>query len=358
MNTLLLAPELFSGNGGIPRILRLYLQALRELAAPRERVEFVTLNDPGPPAAGDPAAAADDRLAGGDACGGRKGRFIRCALRRSRGADRLVCGHVAQLPVAWLARRLHPRLRYVLIAHGIEVWRPFRLTERVALRGAAQVWCVSAHTRRELLRRIALPEERCLVLPNALDPSFSIAAGRPLAACPPVILTVTRLAHADRYKGVDRLIAALPAIRSAEPAARLKIVGEGDDLPRLRRLADGLGLPAGTIEFTGFLDDRRLEEEMGACRLFALPSTAEGFGLVFLEAMARGRPCVGAAAGGVPEVLSPATGLLVPPADAAALAAACAAGLARAWDEQAILARARHFSYSPFKDRLASILAA
>lgn len=348
---LLLAPEIFSSEGGIPRILQSYLRAL---AATPAEVRLVSLNDPAINPAdlalhGSPAT----KLAVG--CNRRKSDFIRAALRLSRGCPDLVCGHVAQLPVAWLARRLNPRLRYYLVAHGIEVWRPFTAPERLALRGAERIFCVSDYTRRELLRHCPLPAGRAVVLPNALDAGFPIARGVPLAECAPVILTVTRLTFADRYKGVEDLIAALPAIRREMPGAQLRIVGRGDDVERLRAVAAGAGC-ADAVAFLGFVDDDTLREEIRRCRLFALPSKKEGFGLVFLEAMASSRPCLGAEAGGVPEVIDASSGVLVPYGDLAAIAAGAVSALRQTWDEDAILARAAHFSFTRFQQRLGEAL--
>mgnify|MGYP001557697679 CR=1 FL=1 len=240
--------------------------------------------------------------------------------------------------------------------HGIEVWRPFTLAERWALRGARRVFFVSDYTRRELLKRCPLPAGRAVVLPNALDPAFPIAAV-PVGEGAPVILVVTRLTHPDRYKGVDHLIAAMPAIRAALPDVTLRIVGRGDDLPRLQTLRNRLGLRS-AVEFLGYVDDRRLAAEFAACRLFALPSEREGFGLVFLEAMASGRPCLGANAVGIPEVITADTGMLAEFGDVPGLAAAAVTALRRTWDQEAILARARHFSYSQFKAHLASLRSA
>jgi glycosyltransferase involved in cell wall biosynthesis len=79
---------------------------------------------------------------------------------------------------------------------------------------------------------------------------------------------------------------------------------------------------------------------------------------VFLEAMANGRPCLGARAGGIPEVITEDSGVLVNYGDIPGIAAASLAALRRTWDEEAILARARHFSYSQFKAHLASLLSA
>jgi phosphatidylinositol alpha-1,6-mannosyltransferase len=351
---LLLVPEIFSSEGGISRLMRTYLKALCDLAAPAGTVRLLALNDPTISAAS-LAAYSNDRLQSWSACGRRKFQFIRDTLRLSRGYDTLICGHVFMLPAAWLARLLNPRLRYYLVAHGIEVWRPFSFAERLALRGATKILCVSDYTRRELTRHCPLPNDRTAVLPNALDPSFAIARGRPLPECPPVILTVTRLTHADRYKGVEHLIAALPAIRAAIPDATLRIIGRGDDVPRLTALRDSLGLTA-AIDFLGYVDDQRLTEELLTCRLFALPSEREGFGLVFLEAMAHSRPCLAARAGGAPEVLTDDTGVLAPYGDIPALASAAVNALRRDWNESAILARARSFAYPTFVAKLGAEL--
>jgi asparagine synthase (glutamine-hydrolysing) len=354
--TLLLAPEIFSSEGGIPRILCSYLKALCDLAAPDDFVRLLTLNDATIPP-GDVAMYGGARLTAARACRRHKARFILETLRLARGCDTLVCGHVFMLPAAWLARQFNPRLRYFLVAHGIEVWRPFSLPERVALRGATKVLCVSDYTRRELLKNCALPASRAVVLPNTLDPHFPIAPGRPLATCAPVIVVVTRLTFADRYKGVEHMIQALPAILASEPGARLRLIGRGDDVPRLQGMARDLGV-GGAVDFLGFVDDQRLQEELRACRLFALPSRKEGFGLVFLEAMAHGRPCLGARAGGVPEVISPDTGVLVEYGDVPGIARAAVDALRRPWNEPAILARATAFSHSQFRQQFASIISA
>jgi asparagine synthase (glutamine-hydrolysing) len=353
--TLLLAPEIFASEGGIPRILQIYLRALCELSPATDQVRLLSLNDP---ASVEPAGLARCGAANvlrAEGCGRSKVGFVRAALRLSRNCDRVICGHVGQLPVAWAAKRLNPRLRYYLVAHGIEVWRDFGRAERVALRDAEKILCVSDYTRQELLRRCPLPAGKAVVLWNALDPEFAVAPGRPLAECPPVILTVTRLTFADRYKGVEDMIAAMPAIRLAVPAAVLRLVGRGDDVPRLRALAGRSGV-ADAVQFLGYLSDRDLTREIQACRLFALPSKKEGFGLVFLEAMARGRPCLGARAGGVPEVITPGSGVLVNYGDIPGIATSTIAALNHPWSEAEIMDRARSFSYSPFRDRLATVL--
>ena len=342
MNSLLLAPELFKGEGGIARILRLYLKALCELAAEGDAVRLASLND-GAVDAGELGRYSGARLVEWRGCAGSKASFCASALRMGLRSDRIVCGHVAQLPLAWAAARLRPRLPYYLVAHGIEVWRPFSALERIALGGARGVWCVSEFTRSRLLEHCPVPRQRTAVVPNALDPFLEAPSPAGVPAGPPVILAVSRISVADGYKGIEHLIAAMPAVLGEIPGARLRIVGRGD----------GLG---GAVEFAGYRSDSELAGEFARCRLFALPSQKEGFGLVYLEAMAHGRPCLGARAGGAPEVITSETGTLVEYGDVPGIAAALVASLRREWRTGPILERARMFSYARFKDRLASLL--
>lgn len=359
MNTLLLAPELFTTDSGIPRILRLYLKALCDLSGPKDRVRFITLNDTSIDSADLRPYTVASTLEHWEACNRDKRRFIRTALSLSAGTRLIVCGHVAQLPVAWLASWRRPGLRYALVAHGIEVWRPFTFWERRALKGAWRIFCVSEYTRGELLKNVRLDPARAIVLPNALDPELTPDGvdSAAITASQPVILTVSRLSSSDRYKGIDHLIAAMPAILRSAPGTKLRIVGRGDDIHRLQNLVREHGVDD-AVEFAGYVDDRQLRHEFARCTVFALPSQKEGFGLVYLEAMAYGKPCVAADAGGAPEVITAETGLIVPYADVPALASACAGALQRDWAVPAILAHAENYSYTAFKSRLSTQLSA
>ena len=134
------------------------------------------------------------------------------------------------------------------------------------------------------------------------------------------MLTVGRWASAERYKGIDELIHATALLRAKPVGLHLVVVGEGDDLPRLRELAIDGGV-ADSVHFLG----RVRAEELAACYasadVFALPSSGEGFGLVFLEAMAFAKPIVGSACGGTTDLVGHGVnGLLVPPGDIPKLA--------------------------------------
>jgi phosphatidyl-myo-inositol dimannoside synthase len=357
MKTLLLCPELFARESGIQRIMRLYLKALCETAGAGDEVRLVVLNDREFPETL-LQRYANDRLTLRQACHCNKPAFIWHAVRGASGADRVICGHLGQLIVAWFARCFHPRLEYYLVAHGIEVWRPYTLLEKLALRGARRILCVSDFTRRDMQRRIALPGSRFVVVPNALDPLFDQAPadGAPGSGAP-VILTVARLDAQERYKGVDHLIEAMSAVRQTVPAVLLRVVGTGSDLPRLKELAARLGV-TGMVEFAGFIDDEHLRAAYRDCALFALPSSGEGFGIVFLEAMAHGKPCLGARAGAVPEIIDGTSGVLVDPGDVPQLAAQLVWALQHQWNPRQIRGRAAQFGYPVFRETLMRALAA
>lgn len=139
------------------------------------------------------------------------------------------------------------------------------------------------------------------------------------------VLYVGRLDRTSAWKGVEVLIRSFDRVVAARPDARLRIVGSGDALPDHRALAGSLGL-GGVVSFSGRLRGVALREAYTRARVLVLPSltASESFGMTLVEAMASGRPVIGSAVGGIPEVVSDGvTGVLVRPGDEVALASAC-----------------------------------
>jgi phosphatidylinositol alpha-1,6-mannosyltransferase len=116
-----------------------------------------------------------------------------------------------------------------------------------------------------------------------------------------------------RYKGQEALLKAFPTIHNRFPNSQLVLAGEGDDLLRLRALAGSLSPIAQSAVFMpGYVDDDLLDRLYRDCFLFVMPSEGEGFGLVYLEAMAHAKPCLGARLDATPSVIQDnVTGLLV-----------------------------------------------
>ena len=356
MRTILLAPALFSSEGGIERMMRLYLKAVTELAGPADQVTLASLNDPTVP---------PDRLAAYSAkplhriiCGARRRwRFTARVLWESLSADRIIAGHFHLLPILSLAKRLRPGLEVFVVAHGTEVWRSWSSSEQRTARSGVRFLAVSDYTRSRILSRCpGLPAENVRVVPNALDHTLAMKPPVEVPRQPGLLLTVSRLSAADSYKGVDHLIQALPLIRARRPGTHLRIVGQGDDRERLEELARQHA--PGAVTFTGFLPDAEMPTEYAQASLFALPSRDEGFGLVYLEAFTQGTPCVAASAGAAPELITHETGRCAIYGDIENLAMVCIDALNTKWSQETIIERTKAFSFDAFCQKLTASIQA
>ncbi|MFD8218321.1 glycosyltransferase family 4 protein [Streptomyces sp. NPDC059697] len=149
--------------------------------------------------------------------------------------------------------------------------------------------------------------------------------GAPASQRPPTLVYVGRMDRSSAWKGTDVLVRAFALLAAEHPTVRLRLVGDGDALPDLRALAAELGV-ADRLETPGALSGAALTDAVRTAAVLALPSLteAESFGMALVEAMACATPVVGSAVGGIPHVVEhEKTGLLVPPGDPTALAAAC-----------------------------------
>jgi glycosyltransferase involved in cell wall biosynthesis len=197
------------------------------------------------------------------------------------------------------------------MAHGVEVWKRLDTMTGFGARFASEFWCVSEFTARQLWRYNRLAGTPAFVLPNALEEDPP--AARSLESGPPTLLSVCRLDTSERYKGVDAALRAHALLLSEMPELRFRVVGEGTDVARLKQMVSDLGT-GDRVTFLGRLSAADLAREYSRCTIFVLPSRKEGFGIVFLEAMARSKPVVALRSGGTPEVvIEGETGILVEP---------------------------------------------
>jgi phosphatidylinositol alpha-1,6-mannosyltransferase len=249
------------------------------------------------------------------------------------------------------------RAPVTLMLLGIEAWRRHDPLTRLLLRRVNQFLTISDHTWRRFLEfypQLAGRPHRTVYL-GLGEP----APPPPPPAGPPAALIVARLARSEDYKGHRELIAAWPLVRAALPDAELWVAGAGDLAPDLRAEAAGLG---GAVRFLGPVDEARKQELIAASRCMAMPSRGEGFGLVYLEAMRLGRPCLVSSCDAGREVVAPPeAGLAADPADRTALAAALVRLLRAgpewaAWSERARLRYERHFTAAHYRRRLAAAL--
>lgn len=277
----------------------------------------------------------------------------------------LLFNHVG---IARVQRLLPPPVRrpYAVFVHGVEAWDPELDAGRIAaLRAAAVRIANSRYTARrvEATHPAAGPITACplSLLPDPPSDARVVDADLVARVGARSAIIVGRMSAAERYKGHDELLEGWPAVCERVPDAQLVVVGSGDDADRLRRKAADAGLGERVL-FTGRVASGTLHSLLGRSRVFAMPSRGEGFGIVYLEAMRAGLPCVAAtddAAGEV--VIDGTTGTLVRQADRAALASALAALLLDPPRARAMGAAGRrryeaHFTYERFRDRLAAVL--
>jgi len=177
--------------------------------------------------------------------------------------------------------------------------------------------CVSDFVRRQLIR-VGLPEEQLRVVPNGIDLASEEELARLRAATPaeepPYCVFVGRIVG---LKGLDVLIDA--AAMTSSPV-RFKVVGSGPKLKRLKGRAQRRGV-AGRFDFFGYVDDERKRQLIAGAAAMTHPARFEAFGLTLLEALELGCPVIASDTGGIPEIITEG-GVLVPPGDAKAMAAA------------------------------------
>ena len=264
----------------------------------------------------------------------------------------------AYIPPVW-------RRPYAVFIHGVEAWRALTPVQQQILNGAGLRVANSRLTAHRLAE--ANPGVGPIaVCPLALAHDFAVDGHHrveeaPLGIGSKAVVLVARMMAGERYKGHDELLAAWPAVRAEVPDARLVFVGDGDDVERLRARARDLGI-ADAVVFTGFVADDVLRQIYQRAAVFAMPSTGDGFGLVYLEAMAHGLPCIGSIHDAAGEIIRDGeTGFLVEQSDTSAIAARLLALLRddnrrvemgqsghRRWRE--------HFSYEQFARRMLDLI--
>lgn len=211
----------------------------------------------------------------------------------------IISSHLNFTVIAYLLKRIIG-IPYWSVAHGAEAWNIQDSTLKVALKNADRILAVSNYTRDLLLTQEKLQPDNVLILPNTFDANRFQIAPKPnyllerycLKSEQQIILTVSRLSANEQQKGYDKIIAALPEIIKLIPKIHYVLVGKGDDRPRIEQLIAQLELQD-YVTLTGFVPDEELCDHYNLCDIFAMPSKQEGFGIVYLEALACGKPTLG-----------------------------------------------------------------
>ena len=211
----------------------------------------------------------------------------------------VIAGHINfSIAAYWLKRLIG--IHYWIITYGMEAWDIENPALKKALDHADLILAISGYTRDRLLKEQNLDPNKISLLPCQFEPSRFQLAPKPdyllkqyqLKPEQPVILTVARLAEVERYKGYDQILRAISQIRQNIPDIHYIIVGKGNDRKRIEQLIIELELQD-CVTLAGFVPDEQLCDYYNLCDVFAMPSKREGFGIVYLEALACGKPVLG-----------------------------------------------------------------
>ena len=363
MRVLVLLTDLFDAIGGIQTFNRCLVKALDEIAHEKGwKVTILVLNDSG----NNPLASKYLGLSKYKCSNKNKLLFIFMTLFASFKADVIFFGHVNFSPLAVLLRLVFHRLKMFLVVYGVDVWRRFPIIHALGINSMNKVLSISVESQRQLQQFNKLDQSKMIIVPCTLDPFYcpvSVESNREKLKLPhgKMMLTVSRLYSGDNYKNIDKVIEAMPHVVKEIPDAFYVVAGDGSDRNRLEKLTNETGVKNNVI-FTGFVRAELLPFYYKACDVFVLPSVGEGFGIVFLEAMYFSKPCIGAKAGGVPEVVEDGkTGFLVEENDKNFLADKIIKllkdeNLRQTMGEAGKKRFEEEFSFDKFKERLKEVL--
>lgn len=361
------APSLNESEGGIQRYSAALLRALHELR-PEHPLDVILLQDRHTHL----PEASYTSFSGHLPPKLRPAHFaLRAVLRTLLRRPALILStHIHFAPLAAQLKRLLG-IRFICVAHGIEAWGHETQRLQSALSQASKIMVVSSFTQEKMSAALALPTSLYARAPGAFDPEKFKIGKKPqylldryqLTTSQPVLFTLARLSSSEAYKGYTAVLRALPALRAEMPALKYILAGSGDDLPAIKRLIQEHQLES-VVLTPGQIPETELCDHYNLCDVFVMPSSGEGLGIVFLEALACGKPVIAGNADGSRDVLEEGTlGLAVNPLDLGEIQAALLRILAPRYTgsasyqpellRQAVIER---FGFEQFKKRIAAVL--
>ncbi|EAZ91915.1 glycosyltransferase family 4 protein [Crocosphaera chwakensis] len=242
--------------------------------------------------------------------------------------QRVFCGHINLAPlVQFFCQPLG--IPYTVLTYGKEVWKTLPKAQQTALKNADSIWTISRYSRDCLCQANNINLNKVEIVPCIVDGDQFTPEEKPTELIEKyqlqdtkVLMTVARLWSGDIYKGVDVTIRALPKILQFFPNVKYVVIGRGDDRPRLEQLTKDLGI-SDRVVFAGFVATEDLIDHYRMADAYIMPSQ-EGFGIVYLEAMACGVPVLSGDADGSADPLQDGKlGWRVPHRDPEAVAQGC-----------------------------------
>lgn len=319
---LFLTLKVFSATGGIEKVCRVMGKALYEYGLENDKcVEIMSMHDTQNQA--ERNIYFPNTIFTGYAV--NKVGFVLHAVKNGRKADVVIISHINLLVTGWLIKKVNPNAKIILLAHGIEIWGKLRYAKRKMLDLCDEIICVSNFTAAIIAKKQELKNPKISVLNNCLDPflnnQHSAVADNNLRkhyAFTPgdvVLLTLTRLSAKDRYKGYEFVLEAMMNLTATHKNIKYLLAGGSSDDEKvfLKKLIQKHSLQDNVI-LAGYIPDEDLPALFSMADVYVMPSTKEGFGIVFIEAMYYSLPVIaGNKDGSTDALLDGKLGLLIEP---------------------------------------------
>jgi phosphatidylinositol alpha-1,6-mannosyltransferase len=312
----------FDSTGGIEKFCRSMMKALELRKASEQEEEIIILS-------------AYDTMpdkkyhSGVDYKGFGKNRIafsIECILVGLK-ANKVLIAHINLAFLGCLLKWLRPSIKLISVTHGIEVWGKLSWIKKKLLCMSDEVLAVSQYTKNILIEKHQIPIQKIKIFRNTLDPYFSansdpkrikqIKRDLNIPHNAKVLLTIARLKTYEKSKGYDKVIQSLPKLLDEYPTLHYILAGKYSQAEhkRILELIQLLGLQ-NHVHIPGFIDDQDLPNYYSLADAYVMPSTKEGFGIVFIEAMACGTPAIaGNKDGSSDAILCNELGCLIDPDD-------------------------------------------
>jgi len=300
---------------------------------------------------------------------GKKTNFGLAAIKQGLTADVVILSHVHLLLFARIIKMLKPNVRIVLFAHGIEIWNSLSNWKKQLL-NKIEIWAVSRYTAAEIVQQHGIADAQIKVLNNCLDPYFklnesflkpaSLLSRYAIGDNQKVVLSICRLSSSEQYKGYDLVIECLKQVVQEYTDLVYLLVGKADaiELARIHNLIVEFNLQKNII-LTGFVPEHELALHYQLADVFVMPSKAEGFGLVFIEAAAYGCAVIGGNSDGSRDALMDGElGSLINPGEAETIAEAIIGALQNGeLNAKAIQAKCYEtFGYRQYQEKVSNLL--
>ncbi|MGF1926008.1 MAG: glycosyltransferase family 4 protein [Bacteroidia bacterium] len=292
---LFLTLKVFGFTGGIEKVCRIICRALYDLS-----VEEVA--DPAVYSMYDKYYDRDSKYLKKSqyhAFDGNRKRFVLRSLFKGITSDVVILSHIHLLSVGYLIKRFRPSTKVYLLAHGIEIWRKLPEAKLKALRRLDKIIAVSQYTADMIEDIHEIDSGKIEILNNCLDPFYYypqqfekpefLLKRHGLHENQTILFSLSRLSSSEKYKGYDHTFEILSHLIKKKPELMYVLAGKYDteEKRRLDKLIAKFRIEK-HVKLIGFVDEAEITDYFLLSDIFIMPSKKEGFGIVFIEAMASG----------------------------------------------------------------------